>query len=211
MVRRPRRSSLEHPTRRLAPQTSLFDFLPEHWSITTLYMACAAVGGAIVFIQLAFTLLGFGGDDVDVDGGIDFDGDHDLQFLSIRAISGFLMMFGLAGWAGTISGWSPPVTAIVALLAGLTTFAAVAWLLSLQSKLDSSGNLDPRLAEGKSARVYLRVPGENSGHGKITVELQGRTAEFEAFTTGADLPTGAQVRIERMTSPGVFEVVPIDS
>ncbi|WP_145062649.1 hypothetical protein [Engelhardtia mirabilis] len=188
----------------------MFDFLPEYWSLTTLYVACAAVGGAIVLLQLALSLFGFGADDVDVEAEVDLGGDSDLQFLSIRAIAGFLTMFGLVGWAGTVTGWSPPISALVAFGAGLTTFLAVAWLLSLQRKLDSSGTLDPKRAEGSTARVYLRIPAANVGRGKITVELQGRTAEFEAFTTGSELATGTQVRVVRMTSPGVFQVSALD-
>jgi len=192
-------------------QPNVFDFLPEHWSLTTLYLTCAAIGGAVVIVQLALSLFGFGGDDLDGDVGFDGDADGDMQFLSVRAIAGFLTMFGLAGWAGTTSGWSAPVTALVALFAGSTTFAVIGWLLSLQRKLDSSGNLDPKGAVGLTGRTYLRIPADNSGRGKVTIELQGRTAEFEAFTLGAELATGAQVRVVRMTSPGIFEVASVDA
>jgi hypothetical protein len=50
------------------------------------------------------------------------------------------------------------------------------------------------------------IPAADGGHGKITVELQARTVEFEAHTAGPELPTGAEIRIVRMSSPGVFEV-----
>lgn len=182
----------------------MFDFLPDHWTLTTLYMTCAAIGGAVVVIQLILGLIGLDGDELD--GDVDLDGDGDFQFISIRAIAGFLTMFGLAGWAGTASGWNPVATAAVGFLAGSATFVGVGWLLTLQRKLDSSGNLDPSRAVGADARVYLTVPSANSGRGKITVELQGRTAEFPAFTLGDELPTGTHVRVVRMASPGVFEV-----
>ena len=187
----------------------MFDFLPDHWTLTTLYMTCAAIGGAVVVIQLILGLIGLDGDDFD--GDVSLDGDGDFQFISIRAIAGFLTMFGLAGWAGTASGWSPVVSALVGLLVGSGTFVGVGWLLSIQRKLDSSGNLDPAQAEGSTARVYLTVPAQNSGRGKITVELQGRTAEFSAFTLGDELPTGSQVRVVRMASPGVFEIAALEA
>lgn len=188
----------------------MFDFLPEHWSVLTLYMTCAVVGGVVVVVQLLLSLIGFGGDELDVDLGDGFDGDGDVGFLSVRAIAGFLGMFGLAGWAGTISGWEPLPTAGVALLAGVSTFALVIWLLRLQRGLDSSGTLAPENAVGKVARVYLRIPAEGAGRGKITVEIQGRSAEYEAFTKGPELATGHAARVVRMSLPGVFEVEAAD-
>ena len=85
----------------------------------------------------------------------------------------------------------------------------VAWLLSLQRKLQASGNLDPRGAVGKAATVYLRIPPQKTGAGKITVSLQGRTAEFTAVTAGDEIATGQDVRVVRMTTPGTFEVEPL--
>lgn len=184
----------------------MFDFLPEHWSVLTLYMTCAAIGVVIVVLQLGLSMFGIGVEELDVDFDADLDGDGDLSFLSVRAFASFLAIFGLTGWAGTVSGWSPMVTAIVAGVCGAGMFLLVIWLISLQRKLDSSGTLDPRRAVGKTARVYLRIPGEESGRGKITVELQGRSAEYEAFTRGPGLATGSTASVLRMTTPGVFEV-----
>jgi len=39
------------------------------------------------------------------------------------------------------------------------------------------------------------------------VKVQGRTAEFSAFTLGEELPTGALVTIARMSRADTFEVV----
>ena len=59
------------------------------WTITTIYMACAGLGGFVLLAQLV--LLMFGGDvdaDVDLDGaGLDV-GDGSLQLLSIRGLAG---------------------------------------------------------------------------------------------------------------------------
>jgi hypothetical protein len=184
----------------------MFDFLPElalptQWSLLTIYMTCAVVGLGVTVVQLVLGLFGLGGDEVDLEGG-----DGDLGYFSVRAISGFLAIFGLAGWACTEAGLAPPLGALIATLAGSCTFALIAWMLRQQRRLESSGTIDPRNAVGSAARVYLRIPAAESGQGKITVEVQGRTAEFVAFTRGAELRTGAEVRVVRMSSPGIFEV-----
>lgn len=191
----------------------------EDWSLTTIYIGCAAFGGVTVLLQLILGVLGLGGDELDAVDALDagdaldsFEGhDSGMHLFSLRAVAGFIVIFGLIGWGGTNAGWPSGVTLAIAFLAGFSTLLLIAWLLSLQSKLDSSGNLKPSEAVGAAARVYLRIPEQESGHGKITVELGGRTAEFEAFTRGAEIPTGAQVRILAMPTPEVFEVQPLSS
>jgi len=178
------------------------------WSMEFAYMACAAAGGTVLLLQFLLTLFGIGdGHDGDFDGDHDVDhGDGAFSLFSVRALASFFTFFGLTGWLGTSNGWGPLRTSLVALGAGLALMALVAWLMHLQLKLKSEGNLNPANAVGLSARVYLRIPGNNSGTGKITVKVQGRTAEFSAFTNGPELPTGALVKVARMSTPDTFEV-----
>lgn len=181
------------------------------WSIAKIYIACAIAGGTVMIGQFGLTLFGLGDTDVDVDD-VDVsdtdvgDAGDSLNLLSVRAISGFLTFFGLVGWAGTSSGWGHALTAIVALLAGSSVMFAVAWIMQLFRRMTQSGNLDPKEAIGKHANVYLRIPGERQGKGKITVSVGGRSAEFLAMTAGKELPTGSQCRIVAMTSTDTFEV-----
>ncbi|QDV09772.1 hypothetical protein Poly30_53320 [Planctomycetes bacterium Poly30] len=169
----------------------------------TLYFGCAVAGGAVLSIQM---LLLFLGGDV-ADGEVDLDGDSDgVSFFSIRAVAAFLTFFGLIGMYGQQQGWSDALTAGSALGAGVGMMLVVAWLFSMQSRLHQEGNIQPAAAVGMGATVYLRIPGENSGKGKITVALQGRTSEFAAITEGPELPTGSDVTIVRMVNETTFEV-----
>jgi hypothetical protein len=188
------------------------------WTMQFTYMACAAAGGTVLLLQTALLLFGVGDGHADVDVHHDFgdagDGHGDghdsaLGLLSVRAVASFFTFFGLTGWMGVSKGWDPTLTVLVAVLAGAALMLVVAWMMRMQSKLQSKGNLDPRNALGLSARVYLRIPARKAGFGKVTVKLQGRTAEFSAFTLGPELPTGALVKIERMSTPDTFEVVPL--
>ncbi|MEM9803182.1 MAG: hypothetical protein AAGA20_22885 [Planctomycetota bacterium] len=159
-------------------------------SAHSLYMGCAVVGGAVLSIQLLLLLIGGDG----------------LAFFSIRTLASFLTFFGLIGLYGLQENWSPALTAGAALGSGIGMMVFVAWLFSLQSKLHQEGNLDPSAAVGGTATVYLRVPGAGEGKGKITVAIQGRTAEYAAITSGPELPTGSDVRVTRMVNETTFEV-----
>jgi len=175
------------------------------------FQICAGIGSGVLVIQLLLQLV-VGGDveDFDVDGG-DLDvGDSDFQWLSLRTISSFLAIFGLVGWWGTAEEWGNPRTLGIASSAGFATMLVVAYLLSLQKKLHSQGNVKAENVVGLAARVYLKIPAEREGMGKITVLVQDRSMEYGALTAGAELPTGAQVRVVRMISANTFEVEPLD-
>jgi hypothetical protein len=192
-----------------------------NWTMETVYLGCAAAGGTVLVLQTAMLLMGGGDHDADVghadhaDLGSADSGEHHgvdpaFSLLSVRTGAAFLAFFGLAGWGALRAGWTPISAIGAATGAGMVSLFAVAWLFSLQRKLHSQGNLDPRNAVGKPARVYLRIPAGNLGKGKITVAIQGRTTEYDAATSGAELPTGSEVRIVRQITPDTFEVEALD-
>ncbi|SRR5258706_7018614 len=174
--------------------------------IEMLSLGCAVVGGAVLVIQTVMSL--FGGDHGDMGHDVGDPAGHDAaaNLISVRSVSAFIAFFGLASWGCVKSGWSPLASLSVGLLAGSLMLVAVALLFRLPTKMHSQGNIEPEGAVGQVAHVYLRIPGQNSGKGKITLVLQGRTAEFHACTRGAEIPTGAEVRIARLITSDTFEV-----
>jgi hypothetical protein len=182
------------------------------WTIAKAYIACAVAGGAVLIGQTGLNLFGLGGD-VDVDPDADVDAaDADgggLNFLSIRALASFLTFFGLVGWGGTASAWGTGPTVLAAFASGASVMFLVAWIMRFFQRMASQGNLDPHNAIGTTARVYLRIPAKGAGKGKIVVAVQGRSAEFDAFSVGPELPTGSECKVVRMTTENTFEVEPL--
>jgi hypothetical protein len=152
------------------------------------------------------------GADADADFDVDsLDGASDgMGLFSIRSMASFLTFFGLVGMWGHSRGWSDEMSALVGVGCGAAMMLVVAWIMSLQSKLHSEGNIDPANAVGKTATVYLRIPAEHQGRGKITVSIQDRTHEYQAITKGPELPTGCEVRVARMVTENTFEVEAIE-
>ena len=191
------------------------DWLRENvagWSLMKLYVGCAIAGVTVILAQSGLSLFGFGGTDGDVDADADveaMEGDDSLGILSVRTLSSFLGIFGLVGAGGTVEGWHGGLTAAIALLAGLSMMMMVAFLMRSFMRLKSSGNLDPTRAIGSTATVYLRVPEKGQGTGKITVSIQGRTAEYNATSVGDALPTGSTCRLVAMPTDDTFEVEPV--
>jgi len=178
------------------------------WSMRSVYIVCAVIGGAILLIQTGLLLLGFHGGDASFDYHADADvGDGSFSVLSVRAISAFLTFFGLSGWGALEAGWGHGASLGVAVVAGGAVMVIVASVLRLQLRLASRGNVVPENAIGETATVYLRIPAKRAGQGKITVAIQGRSHEFLAVTGGPAIPTGDAVRILSMPTVGTFEVV----
>jgi len=83
----------------------------------------------------------------------------------------------------------------------------MATIFYFMAKLADKGNVDENNAVGSNADVYLIIPAQRKGKGKISVVVQGRLMEYDALTDdGEDIPTGAQVKILEKLSPQTFLV-----
>lgn len=139
-------------------------------------------------------------------------GGHEFfDYLSLKAIVAFFTFFGLTGMLLSASEWSPfPGSTVVgALGAGVVAFYVVGIIMRAFQRLQARGNVSLRNAVGKIATVYLRIPPENQGAGKVTVEIQNRTVEARAVTPGAELVTGAKVQVVAIVGADTLEVTPV--
>ena len=184
-----------------------------------IYKYCAIIGCTLVGLQVALQAFGVLGD-TDV-GGHDAGSDvhHDVSpeghgnalvgILSFKALTAFAGIFGLVGMITLKRELALGTRVAVSVAAGVVGMFAIAWMMRSLHRLQSSGSIDVRNAIGQTGRVYLRVPGQRSGHGKVTVEIQGRSMEFVAVTDGEVLETGASVTVAAVEGNGVLKVVSV--
>lgn len=167
---------------------------------------------------------GFGGDfhaDTGGDLHVDHPGDasthqseqpsqHDglwlFKILSFRAVVAALAFFGLAGLAAESADASISTTLLVAIGSGAVAVAAVYWMMRGLQELRADGTVRIQRAPGRHGTVYLHVPGENSGSGKIQINLQNRTVEYSAVTSGPELRTGTKIVVLGVVNPTTLEV-----
>lgn len=163
-----------------------------------IFAAIAIPATVIMLIQAVLLLVGFGLDaDVDGDGVPDADMDNDgLGLISIRGIVAFFSVGGWAGFAADEGGLPVIVSTLIALTAGLLALFGIALLVRSIYKLQAEGNLNIENAIGKTGKVYLRVPPNGQGQGKINVLLQDRLTELDAINEGDQaLATGETVLV----------------
>ncbi len=190
----------------------------------TLYFYCAVVGGVILVLQTVLMIFGGGDGDMDTDVGVDVDassgpdlhhdglsgepGDADafVKVLSLKTLVAFLTFFGLTGLALLEAGVDPVWACILSVGAGLVALYIVAWLMAMLWKLRSEGNEDLRNAIGTTGKVYLRIPANQRGIGKVTVTVQGRQITRKAVTTGSEIPTGTVVKVVALSGDDTLTV-----
>lgn len=154
----------------------------------------------------------FHGGDADLHGDsghLHHDSTSAFQVLSFRTVTAALTFFGLAGLASQSTGAAQPTVLLVALAAGAAALYGVYWLMRSIYRFNSEGTARIQHAVGKHASVYLKIPGHEAGAGKIQINLQNRTMEYLAMTTGDAIPTGAKVVVVDVLTPDTVAVEPL--
>ena len=176
-------------------------------SLTIIFLLCAGLGGLLVVILLIGSLIGLGDHDAIVDHSIEHASGGVFGFFSMRALAAAVGVFGLAGMIALRSGQSEFVSIGVGILGGGVAMTAVGFMMRQLPKLADDGTIRVASALGRVGTVYLTIPGNAAGQGKIQIELQGRTIELAAITPGETLSTGRIVKVSRMISQELVEVV----
>ena len=138
--------------------------------------------------------------------------DHDAQsswfvgVLNIRTVVATLVFFGLSGRAADAAGLEPATTLAVALAAGAGALFAVAWVMRALYRLRADGTVRIERAVGRRGTVYLTIPAHRAGAGKVLLNVQNRTVEYQAVTAHQALPTGTPVTVLSIVNGDTVEV-----
>lgn len=163
----------------------------------------------IFIIQVILTIIGMDssdGSDVDFHG--DFDGgEMPFQLFSFRNLINFLLGFGWGGIAFYNHFENKIVLTLIALLIGVAMLIMFFWLIRMIMRLSQDNTMQVSSAIGEVATVYLTIPGENKGKGKIHVKIQQTLREIEAVTDGETLPTGTLVKVVDVVNENILKVI----
>lgn len=188
-------------------------YMRAYWTI--------AIAASIVFcIQMTLTLLGLGdtdagGDIGDLDSvGADLgDGNGDtmdtggaIQLFTIRNMVNFLLG---VGWGGVcLSGLMENrfLLALAAILCGCIMVAAFMIMYKQLMKLEGNGSYRIEESVGQVCEVYIRIPANRSGSGKVQISFHGSVQELPAQTEGEAIPSGTKVRVTKVVDKAVLIV-----
>ncbi len=178
----------------------MMDFFVGMSTLQQSFWWVAIIASFIFLVQLIFTIIG-----TDFTDGLhaDFDGDLDavhgpFQLFSFRNLINFLMGFGWTGVAFYHSFENQMflviLSAIVGCLFVVIFFIVIKQIMKLTE--DNTFTIDKLI--GKTAEVYLRIPEQKSGKGKVQVSLNGSNHELLAVTETEEILSGTLVKIIRI-------------
>ena len=192
------------------------------WSSLTgiqqVFWGISIVFSVLFIIQFVLSLIGldFDGDaDMDISTDADADTGYSLDasftILSVRSIIAFFTFFGWTGVLALNAGVSTISALLLASLSGFLAMFIVGYMIYMFSKLSQSGNIDITRALYKTGEVYLIVPANKNGYGKVHLKVQGILKEMDAVTDGDALPTGSSVRVIEVLNDNLLLVEPLEN
>ena len=175
----------------------------------------------IFVIQSILTFIGAdsgdGGIDADVDSGFDTEvADATVEggtnLYTFRNFVNFVLGFGWSAILLQDKIHSIPLLLIVSVVIGVGLVTAVMYLFKWLSSMQQSGNINLyKTAVGCIGSVYIPIPGEREGEGKVQISINQSVREYNALTDGTPLKTGTQVRVVEVLSPETVLVEPLES
>lgn len=188
--------------------------MEEWWNALGLFMQsvwCITLFASLVFIiQTIMTFVG-----MDADGGMDVDLSTDMpgnsdggpfQLFTFRNFINFLLGFGwsIISFQGAIE--NQFVLILLAAAIGVLLVIAVMALFRFMSKMEQSGTIQMANAVGCKGNVYLKIPADKRGEGKVQISVQGAIREFDAITLGEELETGAPIKVVEVVNDSTLLV-----
>lgn len=195
--------------------------MTEWWTSLDLFMKilwCIAIASSLIFI--IETVLTFIGADVEMDLDTDFDiadggfeGDPSMNLYTFRNLVNFLL--GMS-WTAILLNEQIKSKALLMLIAfavGAAIVFAVMMMFKGLSKMQQSGNINVfESAVGCSGKVYLTVPGERKGQGKVQININNSVREYDALTDSEDdLKTGTSIKVTEVLDASTLLVEEINS
>lgn len=171
---------------------------------------------AMFVIQTVMIFIGLGDEasdsiDINDDVNIHFDNPSSIephhhfedtvapfQLLTLRNIIVFFTVFSWAGITALKSGLNNLIAFLLSSTLGFTVALILSSIFYFVTKLTNSGTMNLDNAINCVGEVYLTIPKEREGLGKVMISIQGSLRELDALTEGEELSTGTKVIITQV-------------
>ena len=165
-----------------------------HATVSAFFVTCFVIGAAALVLQLV--LGAFGADGHHEAGPGHHDSGHGgLDLLSVRALSAAVGFFGLVGFGVLRGGLGAPIALTLAAVTGFVAAYGIASLMRGLRRLEIDKSFDISLALGAQGQVYLGIPGNRGGVGKVHINVHDRLVELAAVTAESAIHAGTAILV----------------
>lgn len=149
-------------------------------------------------LQTIMTFVGLSGGETDADIDVDGADSGDLPFeiFTLRNLINFLLGFSWTGISLYEKFENKTTLIFISIVVGLA-FVAVFFLLIKQIlKLSENNSFKIENTLNKTADVYLTIPENKSGKGKVQISVNGAFHELDAMTLSTEkISSGAVIKV----------------
>ncbi len=186
------------------------------WGITLASSLVFIIETIMTFIGADTGDTGLDGVDTDFDGpGNAMDGVDGTSGMNLYTFRNFVNFFLGFGWTSVLlyeQIASKALLFTLAFLVGVVLVAIVMYLFKWLSTMQQSGNINVwKSAVGCHGKVYLTIPGERAGVGKVQITINNAVREYDALTDGETLRTGAAVKVVEVIDASTLLVEEMNS
>jgi membrane protein implicated in regulation of membrane protease activity len=168
-----------------------------------------AIPASLIFvIQTVMTFMGTDSSDglsADFDGDLS-GGDAPFQLFSLRNLINFLLGFSWTGISLYTTILNKPVLIIIAFLVGALFVFLFFIIIRQVQKLAEDNSFKIANTLNKTAEVYLTIPENKKGKGKIMVSVKGAFHELDAMTEKDRIQSGSIVKVVKIENNNILIV-----
>ena len=193
------------------------------WATLTVMMkilwGITLAASLIFIIQTVMTFIG-----ADVDSSLDMDasgvddpsamdaGHSGMNLYTFRNLVNFILGFGWTAILLKDSITSTFLLIVISALVGVALVVLVMLLFKWLNSMQQTGTIDVfKQAAGCQGKVYLTIPAERKGTGKVQITINNSVREYDAVTDGDALPTGTDVKVVEAINESTLLVEPLNS
>ena len=135
-----------------------------------------------------------------------------MPLLTFRNMVNFFLGFG---WTSVLLHekiGSTSLLMIVSIIVGIALVFLVMYIFKWLAGMQQSGNINVyKAAVDCQGKVYLTIPGERSGTGKVQITINNSVREYAALTDGPELKTGTDIKVVDVVSSDTLLVEELNS
>jgi hypothetical protein len=168
-----------------------------------------AIPSSIIFIiQTIMTFVGLDSSDgmeADFDGDLS-GADAPFQLFSLRNLINFLLGFSWTGISFYTTILNKPLLISLSLAVGVLFVYLFFIIIRQMQKLAEDNSFKIVNTLHKTAEVYLTIPENKTGKGKIMISINGAFHELAAMTENEKIQTGSVVKVVKIENDNILIV-----